>query len=129
LFELPSDLNVIDLSGNNFENIPDDLFLGNVELEKVILENDSCFNKTEKRTFPENLLLTNFNLKIFQYSANELSCDKVIFPPKLFSSKNISLIELKISQSSNLQWDDIKWLLQGQQNLSILDLTGNDIRY
>jgi hypothetical protein len=38
LFELPSDLNVIDLSGNNFENIPDDLFLGNVELEKVILE-------------------------------------------------------------------------------------------
>ena len=120
---------MIDLSGNYLENIPEDLFLENVELETVIWENDSCSTKNRNRTFPENLFEKNNNLSIFRYSNNTSSCEKIIFPPKLFSSLNSSLSELKISGSASLQWNDIKWLVQGRQNLTDLDLTGNNITY
>ena len=121
---------MVDLSGNSFETIPEDLFRENVELETVIWENDSCSTKNRNRTFPENLFEKNNNLSIFRYSVNtSSSCEKIIFPPKLFSSLNSSLSELKISGSASLQWNDIKWLVQGRQNLTVLDLTGNNITY
>ncbi len=82
------DLTVIDLSGNDFENIPEKLFYENIALEKVIMENDVCPNKTRNRAFPEKLFEKNVNFKIFRYSVYNKSCDKVIIPPKLFADQN-----------------------------------------
>jgi hypothetical protein len=122
------DLTVIDLSRNSFENFPEDLFRENILLQKVIMEKDSCSTNTLNRTFPDNFFRTNENLETFKYSVITSSCDEINFPPNFFSSQSSSLRELRISQTQNLEWDDIHELLHGTTHLEILDLTGNDIR-
>ncbi len=89
----------LDLSENQFDNVSDNLFKNNPDLETLIWENDACHLANGSRHFPRHLLVKNKNLKTFSYSTKILSgsflCREVTFSVNLFRNQN-SLRNLKI---------------------------------
>ena len=110
----------VNLSGNYFDAVPENLFDDHLALEEVTWERDIC---DKSRSFPENFFAKNTKLKYFRYSKDD-ACPKLILPPNFFSLNETNLVELKLT-NSGLVWNDVGPILPALDKLQVLYLTHN----
>ena len=110
IFKNFSNLIHLDVSGNSLKDIPELLFSSNPNLEKLVWEKDDCHQANLSRNFPKHLFDSNFALQSFSYSTrirNESSsCRIVTFPNQLFKNQESSFKSLKLTDTL-LDWNEL----------------------
>lgn len=110
-----SKLQILDLSLNQLESLPLDIFAHLIALEKLYLSYNIL------RYIPEHIFLNNFNLRILHLQQNELL---YLSPETLLPLSNI-LVELDLSRNALQSWNATS--LDNFTVLQNLNLQGNEI--